>query len=265
LIAWIASRIHNEQALFKRWWLALGLALFTHPLLDWFTIYGTQLWQPFSEQALGLGSMFIIDPLYTLPLLIGVVIALSLRSPTGLRWNAIGLVLSCAYLLWSAFAQQHVLGVARESLRQQNISVDQMFATPTPFNTVLWRVVAMQKDGYVEGFHSFFDANNNIRFDKFPHDATLFETTKSLWAVDRMAGFTHGFFRVKMRDGKVALADLRMGQEPNYVFEFVVAEKSGERLAEVRPTLAVGSRGDPSAAFAWLGQRIRGVDIAPPR
>jgi inner membrane protein len=264
-IAWIVSRIHGEREHFKRWWLAMWLALFTHPLLDWFTIYGTQLWQPFSERPLGLGSMFIIDPLYTLPLLIGVVIALSLRSNTGLRWNTLGLALSCGYLAWSALAQQHVLNVARESLRQQNIAVDRMFATPTPLNTVLWRVVAMQKDGYVEGFYSLLDTSKTVHFDRFPHDTALFETTKTLWSVDRMARFTHGFFRVKMRDSRVTLADLRMGQEPNYVFEFVVAEKSGERLAEVRPTLAVGSRGDPQRAFPWLWARLKGNQLPPPR
>lgn len=265
LLAWLVSRIHGEAALFKRWWLALWLALFTHPLLDWFTIYGTQLWQPFSEEPLGLGSMFIIDPLYTLPLLIGVIVALSLKSANGLRWNMIGLGLSCAYLVWSAIAQQQVLGVAREALRQQNIVVDRMFATPSPLNTVLWRVVGMQKDGYVEGFYSMLDADKTVRFDTFPHDSALYEKTKALWAVDRMAWFTDGFFRIKERDGKVTLADLRMGQEPNYVFEFAVAERRGERFAEVRPTMAVGQRGDPSAGLAWIWQRLKGNVIPPPR
>ncbi len=265
LLAWLVSRIHGEAALFKRWWLALWLALFTHPLLDWFTIYGTQLWQPFSEEPLGLGSMFIIDPLYTLPLLIGVIVALSLKSATGLRWNMIGLGLSCAYLVWSAIAQQHVLSVAREALRQQNIVVDGMFATPSPLNTVLWRVVGMQKDGYVEGFYSMLDPDKTVRFDTFPHDSALYETTKALWAVDRMAWFTDGFFRIKERDGKVTLADLRMGQEPNYVFEFAVAERRGERFSEIRPTIAVGQRSDPRAALAWTWQRLKGNVIPPPR
>ncbi|TAG64735.1 MAG: metal-dependent hydrolase, partial [Burkholderiales bacterium] len=152
-----------------------------------------------------------------------------------------------------------------EALRQQNIVVDRMFATPSPLNTVLWRVVGMQKDGYVEGFYSMLDADKTVRFDTFPHDSALYEKTKALWAVDRMAWFTDGFFRIKERDGKVTLADLRMGQEPNYVFEFAVAERRGERFAEVRPTMAVGQRGDPSAGLAWIWQRLKGNVIPPPR
>lgn len=70
-MAWGVARLHGERALLMRWWLALWLALFTHPLLDLMTVYGTQVLQPFSEEAFGLGSIFIIDPLYSLPLYAG--------------------------------------------------------------------------------------------------------------------------------------------------------------------------------------------------
>lgn len=265
LLAWLVTHIHGEAALFKRWWLALWLALFTHPLLDWFTIYGTQLWQPFSDEPLGLGSMFIIDPVYTLPLLFGVITALSLRSANGLRWNAIGLAVSCVYLAWSAAAQQYVLGVARDALARQGISYHRMMATPTPLNTVLWRVVAMRDSGYVEGFYSLLDRERTIAFDQFTHDAALFTDTRSMWAVNRMAWFTDGFFRMKVRDGRATLADLRMGQEPNYVFEFIVAERRGERWTELRPTIAAGARGDPRAGLAWIWTRLKGNVVPPPR
>ena len=99
LLAWIVSRLNGEAALFKRWWLALWLVLITHPLLDAMTVYGTQLLQPFTDHPYGVGSIFIIDPAYTVPLIVGVVAALRLNNAArGLRWNALGLVLSTAYL-----------------------------------------------------------------------------------------------------------------------------------------------------------------------
>ena len=67
----------------KGWWLTIWLALVTHALLDWTTVYGTQLGLPFTDTPFGLGSMFIIAPLYTLPLLIGIGIALCLRNVRG--------------------------------------------------------------------------------------------------------------------------------------------------------------------------------------
>ncbi len=84
----LVARLHGQVPLTLRWCLAMVAALVTHPLLDALTIYGTQLLLPWSDEALGVGSMFIIDPLYTLPLLLGVVVALR-RPASGLRWTGI--------------------------------------------------------------------------------------------------------------------------------------------------------------------------------
>ena len=62
--AWVVSRLNKQQDLFGWWFVALALALVTHPLLDLLTIYGTQVFQPFTDEAYGLGSMFIVDPVY---------------------------------------------------------------------------------------------------------------------------------------------------------------------------------------------------------
>src|SRR5688572_23438202 len=123
LLALLPAWIHRgRNAGFGRWWLMVWLALVTHPLLDAMTIYGTQLLLPFTDYPFGVGSIFIIDPLYTLPLLIGVAAALALHSRRGLSWNAAGLALSTAYLAWSFVAQTHVERIARDSLAAQGIA-----------------------------------------------------------------------------------------------------------------------------------------------
>eukprot|EP01036_Dinobryon_divergens_P045548 gene45548-60872_t len=112
--AWAVARLHGETDRWRRWWAALWLALVTHPMLDLLTVYGTQVFQPFTDEAYGLGSIFIIDPAYTLPLLVGLAMAMcwpgQARGLAGNRW-ALGL--STAYLLWSALAQAWVLQHAR--------------------------------------------------------------------------------------------------------------------------------------------------------
>ncbi|HEY0825570.1 MAG TPA: metal-dependent hydrolase, partial [Ramlibacter sp.] len=100
LVAALPAALHRERHLFRRWWLAIWLALVTHPLLDAMTVYGTRLLLPFSDHPFAVGSVFIIDPLYTVPLLIGLVVALARREGRGLRANAWGLALSTAYLAW---------------------------------------------------------------------------------------------------------------------------------------------------------------------
>lgn len=265
------ARLHDEWDRFGRWWLAVWLVLVTHPLLDAMTIYGTQLLRPFTDHPYGLGSIFIIDPLYTLPLLVGVAAALRLGHDRGLRWNVAGLVLGTAYLAWSATAQQHVTSVARASLQAQGLAAERVLVTPTAFNTVLWRIVAIDGDTYREGFYSLLDKTDgtgtgkpSIVFDAFPRGIALYESLSRSWAVQRIAWFSHGFFRMTEQDGVVRIADLRMGQEPHYIFDFAVAQRQSPTLGPIEPQ-RVGSRPDLQRALPWLGRRALGAALPPPR
>ncbi len=259
------AKLHGEMDRFRRWWLALSLALVTHPLLDNMTIYGTQLLQPFTDHPYWIGSIFIIDPLYTLPLLIGLLGTALARGPGRWRWNAAGVLVSTLYLGWSVLVQQHVRGIAERAVLAQGLEVERMLVTPTPFNTVLWRLLAMDADGrgYHEAFYSLADGERLPRFDRFERDPALHAALADEWAVARMTWFSHGFYRMRAVDGRALIADLRMGQEPGYVFEFAVARR-GSPWHAITPR-AVGSRGDARAGLAWLWRRLQGEDLPPPR
>lgn len=254
----------REMRLFKWWWLTVWLALVTHALLDWTTVYGTQLWLPFTGTPFGLGSMFIIDPLYTLPLLIGIAVALSLRNRRGFRWNTAGLVLSTAYLGWSALAQQLATSVAQESLRAQGHQVERLLVTPTAFNTLLWRVVAVTPQGYLEGFTSLLDRNRTIAFDSFPRGEALYAQLRGNPYVDHIARFSRGFFKMSEQNGRAVITDLRMGQEPRYTFNFVVAQRQSPNFAPVLPT-SFSQRPDLDTGLPWLWRRALGEKLPPPR
>jgi inner membrane protein len=264
LLAWLVSKVHGEATLFKRWCAAMWLALFTHPLLDTFTIYGTQLLQPFSEYPFGIGSMFIIDPLYTLPLLLGLILALSIKQFAGLRWNTVTLGFSCVYLVWSVLAQTLVEQIVRNQLTSQGHGNAKFFVTPTAFNTIAWRIVVMHDEGYAEGFYSFLDTDRKIQLDTFPSQKALKQELKGIWAVERMAWFTHGFYSLSAIKGQAILTDLRMGQEPAYMFQFALADRQNGGWQAIKP-VAVGFRGDPSKLLPWLWARIKGQDVPPPR
>lgn len=264
LLAWLAQRLCGPREDFARWWLAMWLALVTHPLLDTMTVYGTQLAQPFSDYPYGVGSIFIIDPLYTLPLLAGVGLALARRSYAGLGANRAGLWLSTAYLAWSALAQGHVQGVVQAQLAAQGRTDARVLVTPAPFNTLLWRVIVMREDGHDEGFYSLLDRGRAIAFDRFAGDPSLEATVRGLDAVQRIARFSQGFYKVHEADGHAHITDLRMGQEPAYAFSFRVARREGAQWVAVRPE-NLGGRMDIQRGLAWLGPRMLGRDVAPPR
>ena len=211
-----------------RWYWAITLALVTHPLLDAFTVYGTQLWWPLPPSPAMWSSLFIIDPLYTLPLLLGCLVAL-VRAwrPAAQKALVAGLALSSVYLGWSLAAKFMVDRVAERTLAVQGLQDAPRFSVPMPFNTLLWRVVVMTPDGFLEGERSLVADDGPMVFRAYSSDARALEDTRSLPVVDRLLWFNRGFMKAEVREGKLVLSDLRMGAEPDYSFRFVVAERDG--------------------------------------
>lgn len=235
LLAWLINRIHRQfGGLNKQWLLLVWLALITHPLLDSFTIYGTQLFWPLPAAPVGLGSVFIIDPLYTLPLLVGVGLALAAKQARwGRQGNRLGIWISSLYLLWGVGTQAYVTDIVEENL----LATDQqgkVLVTAGPFNTLLWRVLVMEENGYREGFYSLFDPDRKISFTGYPNQPELLHALENHWPVGQLQWFSKGFLKVEHTDNnELLVSDLRMGAEPAYVFTFKVAEVVKDRLTPV--------------------------------
>ncbi|MBF2755050.1 MAG: metal-dependent hydrolase, partial [Gammaproteobacteria bacterium AqS3] len=151
-IALFLSRIFRIGVTLS-WALGMWLALVTHPVLDAFTIYGTKLWLPFSSEPVLWSTLFIIDPLYTVPLIIAVVMALR-RSRAGFHSRAPlwALWISSAYLAWSVAAKAIVSERIEATLAQKGIPYTQYVSTPVVYGTFFWRALAMTPDGYYEGY-----------------------------------------------------------------------------------------------------------------
>jgi inner membrane protein len=262
-MAWAAARLSRQREPFGRWWLALWLALITHPLLDWMTVYGTQLLLPFTAFPFAVGSVFIIDPLYTLPLLAGVAVALSLPGQRGVRWAQAGLVLSTAYLAWSVVAQQWATNRVMASLPVAGVQRQQLLVTPAPFNTLLWRAVVVTPTHYYEGYRSLLDGDRAVRWTSHERGRALMERHAAHPMVERVARFSHGFFKMSEHGGDVFITDLRMGYEPAYTFHFNLGTPaqmaSGSHL-----TAQQWQRPDLATALPWLWQRMWGHDVDMP-
>jgi inner membrane protein len=292
-IAWLVARLNRGGAAsYRDWLLLVWLSLITHPLLDAFTVYGTQLLLPFSDYPVGIGSVFIIDPLVTVPMIVGLVAWLRLRQSAparGMAWNRAGLVASALYLGWTVAAQTYVEAEVRRSIAATTLADQPVLVTPAPLNSLLWRVVVMDDDGYREGFRSLFDASERISLLRYPSAPQLLEPLRDDWTVRRLAWFSKGFYSVQLANrtlrvadgapstmrqllGAVALAqaapaggdestqpvvmtDLRMGQAPWFVFSFVVAEHGAHGSTAV-PNRQIPGERPPAAALPWMWNRI---------
>ncbi|WP_202844211.1 metal-dependent hydrolase [Luteimonas saliphila] len=246
LLAWAIWALFRRRggrvaAAPRPWFAAIQLALITHPLLDAFTVYGTQLLWPLATPPVMWSSVFIIDPGYTLWLLLGVVVAIfGGARPLARHALVAGLALSCAYLGWSLLAKAMVEREAERSLAALGLADAPRFSVPMPFNTLLWRVVAMTPDGFVEGEHSLVADARPIAFRRHGSDVAALAQVADVPAVARLAWFNHGFMKAQQRDGQLVLSDLRMGAEPDYSFNFAVAERDGGGWREI-----------PSEQLSW--------------
>jgi inner membrane protein len=147
-VGWLALRWSRTGTLVV--WTHLAFwALVTHPLLDWCTTYGTQLWLPLTNARYSNDAVAVIDPVGTLPLLIAV--AINLRSDwTAARqaaWSTAMLALFGLFLLVGYVAAESAKQYAARQLDREGIAVAEIRAPATMFNVVLRRVVARTNDG----------------------------------------------------------------------------------------------------------------------
>jgi inner membrane protein len=237
LIWWLYKRRGGRVAASPvRWFWAIQLALVTHPVLDAFTVYGTQLWWPLTAPPTMWSSVFIIDPLYTLWLLIACVVAWIARERiVAQRALVAGLVLSTAYLGWSLAAKAMVDRAADEALASIGLQDAPRFSVPMPFNTLLWRVVAMTPEGYVESERSLVVDRGPMRFRPQTSDVDALRAVADYKAVERLRWFNHGFMKAQERDGTLILSDIRMGFGQGYIFNFAVAKRDSPTWREIPP------------------------------
>ena len=239
VFGWIISRIERTSpATWKEWSWLMFWGLFTHPILDSFTTWGTQLFWPFDTR-LAFKNIFVIDPLYTVPFLIFLILAL--RSKRGSlkrrKYNNLGLIISSAYLLLTLGLKGLSYSEFVEALETQNISYWQIETKPSPFNTILWTANVETENAYLIGDYSFFDTKP-IRFYSFPKNHQLLGDLSSNKKVQRLIDIANGWYIISRKNGELFFHDLRFGvldvtaTNPTFVFTYKISEEKGEVKVE---------------------------------
>ncbi|MEM0909562.1 MAG: metal-dependent hydrolase [Pseudomonadota bacterium] len=227
ILAWLMSKMKWAQsASLLRWACAIFLILATHAVLDSLTVYGTQLLWPLTTYPFGVSNLFIIDPLYTLPLLLAVIVISFIKTDRLLatKINGFFLIFSCLYATWSIGAKMYIDAKITKRLSADGIEVIDYVSTPSPFNTLLWRGVATTPGGHYEIYASIFDDVSDISMYFYESQRELLNLIPKDKRLTQLTTFTKGLYGVYEQDGEIRFSDLRMGIEGAYVFTFVVAE-----------------------------------------
>jgi inner membrane protein len=206
-------------------------SLITHPILDCFTTYGTQIFWPFSDMRVAFNNIAVADPLYTVPFLLCLSIAMYYpkSSPRRVLWNNRGLIISCLYMALTLFNKTRVNTVFESSLMKQGIEWNRYMTNPTILNNVLWSGVAETDSAFYYGQYSFFDSTKVFqlhRLDKTPVD--LEQKTANDHTINTLRWFSDDYYVFsEPTPDSIYFYDLRFGtfkmkrtDPEKYVFKF---------------------------------------------
>ncbi|HET8809248.1 MAG TPA: metal-dependent hydrolase [Flavobacteriaceae bacterium] len=240
----LVSKIERKSiATWKNWSWLFFWGLLTHPILDSFTTWGTQLFWPL-ETELAFKSIFVIDPLYTLPLIIGLVLAFRQKKGSKKRryYNNLGLLTSTGYLLLSLALKGVAFEKFEKSLQNQTISYLQIETRPSPLNIVLWNANVELENAYLIGDYSFFD-ERPIQFERYPKNHQLLGDLKNHPKVQRLIDISNGWYTISKKNDVLRFNDLRFGKmnpyqkNSSFVFSYELIEtKNGLTVKEVEKT-----------------------------
>ena len=215
LLGWIAKKIHFKlkDVSFKDWTKLFFWTTVTHPLLDAHTTWGTQFFWPFNYR-LAYQNIFVVDPLYTLPFLILLIIVMSLKkeNPKRSKFNTIGLSVSTTYLLLTLIFKWISFQEFKEGLQNQEIEYVEMDTKPSPLNAILWSSLIETDKGYRTAYYSLFDKQEITYSKEFLKNHHLLEPYLEQKVIKQLIDISAGWYRIEEKNGKLLFWDLRFGQ-----------------------------------------------------
>ncbi|WBX76257.1 metal-dependent hydrolase [Tenacibaculum ovolyticum] len=217
LFGWITFKLYNRKkrkgtTTLKGWIWLYFLSIFTHPILDSFTPYGTQLFLPFSDYRVAFNNISVVDPLYTLPFLVCLVIAMFYKRQQTRRstWVKVGIYISSAYMLFTIVNKIYVDTVFKKSFDAENISYNRFSTQPTIMNNILWYGIAETEKDYKVGFYSLLDSKAKLdTILTIPKRRDLLDVTHA--DIKTLTWFSNGYYNLMPMDSSknVQYLDLR--------------------------------------------------------
>ena len=263
---WRKRQSLNENASIREWSWLFFWAIITHPLLDCCTTYGTQLLQPFWDYRVAFNNISVVDPIYTLPFLICLIIAsrFTREHPRRRLFNWLGIGLSSAYMLFTFFNKHQINQVFEQSLAEEQIVYKRFSTYPTIFNNLLWQGIAEGDSNYYHGVYSILDQDPKVEsFTIIPKNHELLHAHEGDRVVEILQWFSNNYYSVSELDGgDLQFNDLRFGsidqtfdESSDYIFSFRLSLEE-EHIIEAHQRRARGEAAENAMSDLW--ERLKG-------
>ena len=269
------------------WYKLFFWAIFTHPLLDCLTVYGTQLFAPFTNYRVALNNISVADPGYTFPFLVCLIVAsllarkydlesknaidehfaLSKKSYSIRKYvNAAGLAFGFCYIAWTFYNKHAVNKVMESTLSTHKIDYKRYMTGPTILNNVLWSGTAETDSSFYTGLYAFNDKKKEFKLIEVPKNHFWLDAKEEDKVINTLSWFSKGYYSVlRRKDGRLQVNDMRYGtfregtvDEESYIFRFVV-EKDEEGNYQLDDAVGGPKRGGEKDMLSQLSQRIKGI------
>jgi inner membrane protein len=243
----LKNKYDSDKATKRDWTKLFFWSLFTHPLLDCHTTWGTQLLWPLPHK-LAWNNIFVVDPLYTVPFLVCVIIAMCYhrQSSTRTYLNWIGIAISSLYMVWSLGAKWYTFNVFEDNLKSKGIVYSRLTTVPTPMNTFLWSATADGDTVLYSGLYSIFDNDKDVDFYTIKTNHDLVNRYSGDDVLDRLNFLSKGWYVIDNDNpdtlvyNDTRFGPMYLGDKPLYNFGYQLTDTpKGVRATAKRPELDV--------------------------
>ena len=214
LLGLIVFRLYKRRYELNLWIKLFFLGIITHPMLDMFTNYGTEFLWPINWR-ITFNSVFVIDPLYTVPFMICLIIALLLKrdNPKRYRINMAGIYYSSAYLLYGVIIKLFILGNANNYFAENDLKTRNAMVTPMPLTSFYWMMLAEDDTNYYVGYKSLFYEFQSADIDTVPKRKKALYDLK--WPgknySSKLDFIANGYYTTELKGDTLNFYDLRFG------------------------------------------------------
>ena len=202
---------------FKSTYIYSTIGYGTHGIIDTCTTYGTQLYWPFSNERLAWNTISVIDPLFTLPVIILCLLTLFKKNKNFAFYAIIWMII---YQGIAYNQKQRAENIVLNYALNLGHEIQTIEAKPSFANIIVWKVIYSDNDNYYVnairlGISHMIFKGETIKKINIKKDYTWLDL-KSQQAKDleRFRWFSNGYLGVD-KNNKNIIYDIRFSAIPN--------------------------------------------------
>lgn len=217
-IYWLLAK--HWQLSFRTTYFWSFAAYATHGLLDGLTTYGTRLYWPFADTRVAWNTISVVDPFFTIPLLICIGVAALQKSK---RFLIYGIIWAALYLIAGVIQHERATTLGKELASSRGHTTDQLSAKPSFANLAVWKIIYEQEgrfyvDAVKPGLPNKlqWQGSSIVKLDIERDFPWLEKNTQQYKDVQRFIHFSSGYVAIDPSDSN-KIVDIRYSLLPNQI------------------------------------------------